>query len=152
MASGLWVASQGPLGGGLYLRWSSGPLEHGLGVPEGHRLAEWRSCMSVYPWLERLGGHGWAEWRSCVCVYVCVWVTLAWQALGAQSCRVNIVQCCAGFGGVACKAEIMQGWGVQPSERSSCRAVHAFGAWPAKQRSCRAGEHGPERWSSFRAV
>jgi hypothetical protein len=32
----------------------------------------------------------------------------AWQALGAQLCRVNIVQCCAGFGGMASKAETLQ--------------------------------------------
>jgi hypothetical protein len=52
---------------------------------------------------------------------MCVWFgaggySLAWQALGAQPCRVNIVQCCAGFGGMAGKAEIVQGWGARSSE------------------------------------
>jgi hypothetical protein len=51
--------------------------------------------MSVYPWLDRLGGHSAAERRSSVCG------SPAWQALGAQACGVNIVQGCAGLGGVA---------------------------------------------------
>jgi hypothetical protein len=33
-----WVLSHGPTGGGLSLRQTSGPLEHGPGVPEGHRF------------------------------------------------------------------------------------------------------------------
>jgi hypothetical protein len=36
---GGWVGSQGPAGGGLSLRRSSGPLEHGPGIPEGHGLS-----------------------------------------------------------------------------------------------------------------
>jgi hypothetical protein len=32
---GRWVGSHGPVGGGLLLRQSSRPLEHGPGVPEG---------------------------------------------------------------------------------------------------------------------
>jgi hypothetical protein len=60
------------------------------------------------PCLHRLGEHSQAEWRTCVCG------SPAWQALGAQPCRVNIVQCCAGFGGVASIAEIVHGWGVGP--------------------------------------
>jgi hypothetical protein len=52
----------------------------------------------------------------CVCVCVCVCEFLAWQALGAQPCKVNIVQGCAGFGGMASKAEIIQSWGAWPRE------------------------------------
>jgi hypothetical protein len=53
-----------------------------------------------------------AQLRECVCVCVCV--SPAWQALVAQPCRVNIVQCCAGFGGMAGKTEMAQGWGTRP--------------------------------------
>jgi hypothetical protein len=70
-------------------------LECGLGVPEGLRPVEWSSCVSMDPWLDRLGRCGPAEWRSWVCG------SLAWQALGAQACGVNIVQGCAGLGSVA---------------------------------------------------
>jgi hypothetical protein len=31
-----WVGSHGPTGGGLLLRQTSGPLECGPGMPEGH--------------------------------------------------------------------------------------------------------------------
>jgi hypothetical protein len=75
----------------------------------------------------------------------CVCGSWAWQALGAQPCRVNIVQCCAGFRGVASKAEIVQGWRAQPSksELLQCCAglgslagkaeiVQGSGAWPSK--------------------
>jgi hypothetical protein len=58
---------------------------------------------------------------------VCVCVSPAWQALGAQACRVNIVQCYAGFGGVAGKAEIVQGWGVWPSERELLQGCAGLG-------------------------
>jgi hypothetical protein len=51
--------------------------------------------------LTGFGGHSPAEQRSCMCG------SLAWQALGAQACGVNIVQGCAGLGHVAGKAEIM---------------------------------------------
>jgi hypothetical protein len=69
--------------------------------------------------------------------------SLAWQALGVQPCRVNIVQCCANFGGMAGKAEIMQGWGAWPSETEllqgcaglwsldvKAEIVQGWGAWP----------------------
>jgi hypothetical protein len=37
-------------------------------MPEGCRPAEWRSCVSVDPRLDRLGGgRGPAEWRLCLC-------------------------------------------------------------------------------------
>jgi hypothetical protein len=62
------------------------------------------ACLWI-PGLTGSGGHDQAEQR------LCVWV-LALQALGAQPCKVNIVQCCAGFGGMANKAEIMQDWGT----------------------------------------
>jgi hypothetical protein len=41
------MGSHGPGRGGLSERQSSGHLEHGPGVPEGHSLAEWRLCMPV---------------------------------------------------------------------------------------------------------
>jgi hypothetical protein len=43
---GRWVGSHGPIVGGLWLRLTSGPLEHRPGMPEGHGPAEWRSCVS----------------------------------------------------------------------------------------------------------
>jgi hypothetical protein len=70
-------------------------LEREPGVPEGRRPAEWRTCVSMDPGLDRLGGRGPAEQRSCMCG------SLAWQALGAQACGVNIVQGCASLGVVA---------------------------------------------------
>jgi hypothetical protein len=70
-------------------------------------------------------------------VCVCVCVSLAWQALGAQPCRVNIVQCCAGFGGVASKAVIMQGWGVWPSKMELLQGCAGLGgAWPGGDCKC----------------
>jgi hypothetical protein len=45
--------------------------------------------------LTGLGGCSPAEWR------LCVYGSHAWQTLGAQACGVNIVQGCAGLGGVA---------------------------------------------------
>jgi hypothetical protein len=79
--------------------------------------------MSMDPWLDRLGGCSQAEQRLCVCG------SPAWQALGAQPCRVNIVQCCAGFGGVARKAEIVQGWGARPSEMELLQGCGGGVAW-----------------------
>jgi hypothetical protein len=81
--------------------------------------------MSVDSWLNSFEGCGCVEWRSCL------WVSLAWQALGAQVCRVNIVQCCAGFVGVASKAEIVQGWGAWPSVAEFLQGCAGLGgAWP----------------------
>jgi hypothetical protein len=92
------MGSHGPTGGGL-LRQTSQPLYRGPGMPEGCRLVEWRSCMSVDCQLGRLYGHGpggdcaglrrheGRSSRDCECL----WLT-AWQALGAwlggeRSCR-----------------------------------------------------------------
>jgi hypothetical protein len=36
VAGSRWVGSQGPTGGDLSLRQTSGPLECGPGMPEGH--------------------------------------------------------------------------------------------------------------------
>jgi hypothetical protein len=47
--------------------------------------------VSVDLQLDRPGGCGPAEWRSYVCG------SLAWQALGAQACRVDIGQAWAGL-------------------------------------------------------
>jgi hypothetical protein len=56
-----------------------------------------------------------------------VWGSPAWQALGAQPCRVNIVQCCAGFGDMAGKAEIVQGWGMLSSETELLQGCTGLG-------------------------
>jgi hypothetical protein len=78
----------------------------GIGQWSGDPVCLW------IPGLTGLEGrHGGAERRSCVCG------SPAWQPLGAQPCRVNIVHCCADFGGMGGKTEIMQGWEVWPSER-----------------------------------
>jgi hypothetical protein len=73
-------------------------------------------------WIPGLTGLGSSpeEQRSCMCG------SLAWQALGAQACRVNIVQGCAGFRGVAQRngdhACLYLWWG------------RPWGCGPAKQR------------------
>jgi hypothetical protein len=105
---------------------------------EGHRPTEWRFWVSMDPWLDRLAGHGPAEWRSWVCV------SLAWQALGAQACGVNIVQGCVGLGGMA------QWDGDRVGLYLQCG--RPWGHVPAEQRSCRAGGHSPKKQSSCRAV
>jgi hypothetical protein len=45
---------------------------------------------------------------------------------------VNIVQCCAGFGGVAGKAEIVQGLGMQPSETELLQGFAGHGSVASK--------------------
>jgi hypothetical protein len=65
---------------------------------------EWQSCMSVDPWLDRLGG-AWSSRMEIVCA--CVWVsTLAglrstglWSEYFAGLCRL---------------------WGAGPAEWRSC--------------------------------
>jgi hypothetical protein len=57
----------------------------------------------------------------------------AWQALGAQPCRVNIVPCHAGFGGVAGKAEIVQGWGAPPSKMELLQGCASLGSMAGKE-------------------
>jgi hypothetical protein len=61
-----------------------------------------------------------AEWRLWVCG------SLALQALGVQACKVNIVQGCAGLGGMAGKAEVCKAGGHSPAKQSSCRVVQAW--------------------------
>jgi hypothetical protein len=99
--------------------------------------------MSVGPQLDRLGARGPSERRWCMCG------SLAWQALGAQACGVNIVQGCASLGveaqwnrDSAC-LYLWHGrpWGHVLAKQRSCRAVQALGVWPAKQRLCRVGGH-----------
>jgi hypothetical protein len=77
--------------------------------------------MSMDTWLDRLGG-AWSSRMEILCVG-----SPAWQALGAQACRVNIVQGCAGLGGVAGKAEIMQGWGAWPSKMELLQGCAGLG-------------------------
>jgi hypothetical protein len=59
--------------------------------------------------------------RDCMCV------SPALLALGAQPCRVNIVQGCTGFGGMAGTAEFMQGWGAWPSEMELLQGCAGLG-------------------------
>jgi hypothetical protein len=61
VVGGRWVGSHGPTGGGLLLKGTREHLEHGPGMPEGCRPAEWRSCVSVDRWLGRPEGLGLAE-------------------------------------------------------------------------------------------
>jgi hypothetical protein len=85
----------------------------------------------LWSWLDRLGEHGPAEWRSCVCG------SPALQALGAQACGVNIVQGCAGLGGMA--QQKWRSWGfVSPAA--------GFGGvyWQSRDHTglCRPGSQG----------
>jgi hypothetical protein len=87
-----------------------------------------------------------------------VWVP-GLAGLRAQACGMNIVQCCAGLGGMANKTEIMHGWGAWPSETEllqdcaglavvaqknrdyACLHLQCGSPWGhglAEQRSCRA--------------
>jgi hypothetical protein len=45
---------------------------------------------------------------------------------------VNIVQGCAGLGGVASKAEIVQGWGAWPNKTEFLQDVQVLGGGPAE--------------------
>jgi hypothetical protein len=82
--------------------------------------------------------------------------SLAWQALGAQACRVNIVQAWRARPSgteivgvcISCAAGL---WGG-PAKQRSCRAVQALGTWLAKQRLCKARGHGPAKRSFCRGV
>jgi hypothetical protein len=68
---------------------------------------------------------------------LCVCGSLASQALGAQSCGVNIVQGCAGLGGMAGKAEIVHGWGAWPSETEPLQGCAGLGGvWPGGDCKC----------------
>jgi hypothetical protein len=49
-----------------------------------------------------------------------------------QLCRVNIVQYCAGFRGMASKAEIMLGWGVPPSKMELLQGCAGLGRLAGK--------------------
>jgi hypothetical protein len=54
------------------------------------------------------------------------------QALGACTGRAEILQGCAGLGGIAGKAEMCRAGGHNTVKQSSCRAVQALGGggWP----------------------
>jgi hypothetical protein len=84
---------------------------------------------------------------------MCVCVSPAWQNLGAQPCRVNIVLGCAGLGSLASKAEIVQGWGAGPSEMEllqGCAGLGGCVAWRRLQMSVDPWPYGlvPQRSSS----
>jgi hypothetical protein len=118
----------------------------GLAVPEGLRLMEWRSCMSMDPWLDRLWGAQCSRMEIlCMCGF---W---AWQALGAQPCRVNIMQCCAGFGSLVGKEEIVHGWGARPSEVELLQGYAGLGSLAGKAEIVQGGECSPVKQSSCRA-
>jgi hypothetical protein len=59
-----------------------------------------RSDAPVCLWIPSLTGLGGAVEQN---EFMCMWGGgyPAWQALEAQPCSVNIVRCCAGFGGMA---------------------------------------------------
>jgi hypothetical protein len=59
----MWMGSHRPMGGGLWLRQTCGPLEHGPGVPEGHRLREEILHVCGLPAWQTLGTWSWQ--RSC---------------------------------------------------------------------------------------
>jgi hypothetical protein len=129
-------------------------MEHGLGVPEGRMWVEW-GILCVY------GSLAWQAWgaRSSRMEIMGVGVPVL-AGLGAQACGVNILQGCVGLGGMAqlnwdCAGLYLQHsrpWGHVLAKQRSCRAVQALEAWLAKQRLCRAGGHIPAKWSSCRAV
>jgi hypothetical protein len=68
VASGMWVGSHGPVGGGLSLRQSNGPLEHGPDYLKGVGLAEWRTCVPVDCWLG--GSLGCGPGGGCACIWI----------------------------------------------------------------------------------
>jgi hypothetical protein len=88
------VRSHGLVGRGLSLRQSSGPLEHGPGMPYSEGQAEWRWCVPVDHWRGRPEGCG--PRRLCWPVQAsgawprdreCLWITslaclkvAAWQS------------------------------------------------------------------------
>jgi hypothetical protein len=93
--------------------------------------------VSVDPWLDRPEGHGPAEWRSCMCV------SQAWQALGTQACRMDIVQACAGLegavqgnGGHVCVFQAWQALGVWPRRAEILQGCEGLGAWPGGDHEC----------------
>jgi hypothetical protein len=118
--------------------------------------------MSVYPWLDRLGGHGPAEWRSCVWVpclaglrgialqsEYCAGLCRLWgmaskaeivQFWGVQPSQRELLQSCAGLGRLAGKAEIVQGWGQWPSQTEllqGCAGLWwGWGTWPGGDGKC----------------
>jgi hypothetical protein len=64
VAGGRWVGSHRPTGGGLLLRQTSRPLEHGPGVPEGQSpggVEIMRVC-GLLAW-QALGAR--SQWTSC---------------------------------------------------------------------------------------
>jgi hypothetical protein len=126
VASGRWMGSRGPIGGGL-LR----PLERGLMCLKG---AGWQSGDPVCLWIAGLAGFrgrfsetvlGCASlkaWPSGDCE--CLWLT-ACQALGLWPGRAGILQAYAGLRGVSrwsgycaglCRPGGMAGW----SRDSAC--------------------------------
>jgi hypothetical protein len=114
--TGLWVR---PL-----VELNFGPLECSPGLPEGHGLAEWRSCVSVDCWFGIFWGHG--SGRDCAGLYRC------------EGCSpVEIMEACAGLR--AGWEEIMNVCGllawhvlvVSLPERRSCRPVQAWGVRPS---------------------
>jgi hypothetical protein len=97
-------------------------------------------CLWI-PGLTGMGrGRGPAEWKLCLCG------SPAWQALGAQACGVNVVQGCAGLGGLAQRKGdheclyLWHGrhWGdvAQQSRDLAGLCRPGVGAWPDRDHKC----------------
>jgi hypothetical protein len=70
-------------------------------------------------------------------------VSQAWQALGTQACRVDIVQACAGLegavqgnGGHVCVFQAWQALGVWPRRAEILQGCEGLGAWPGGDHEC----------------
>jgi hypothetical protein len=61
-----------------------------------------------------------------------MFVSLGQQALGAWSGRAEILQGCAVLGGVVSKAEMVQGRGLQPSEKGFLQGCAGLAVWPSR--------------------
>jgi hypothetical protein len=71
-------------------------------------------------WVPGLAGLSGTALLSEYCAVLCrLWGVTnkadIMQGWGAQPSEMELLQGCAGLGNVARKAEIVQGWGVQPS-------------------------------------
>jgi hypothetical protein len=98
-------------------------------MPKWCRLVEWRACVSVDPWLDRLGRGDTAQWiRDFVC-------------MGPQLCKlcrlVEWILCRPGGHGPAewrwcmCVSQAWQALGVWLAEQRLCRLVQVLGMWPS---------------------
>jgi hypothetical protein len=121
----------------------------------------WRVQVGRVEILRVCGSLAWQAWRawSSTMEIVHMWVP-SFAGLRAQVCGVNIVQGCAGLGGMASRVEIVQGWGVWPSKMELLKGCTGFGVMAQQNRDCaclylqcgRPWGCGPAEQSSCRAV